>query len=91
MSNRWLGLAVVALAQLMVVLDTTIVTIALPAIQTGLGMSDVDRQWTVTAYTLAFGGLLLLGGRTADRYGRKRTLIIGTLGFAAASVAGGGW
>ncbi|MFD1048336.1 MFS transporter, partial [Kibdelosporangium lantanae] len=89
MSNRWLGLAVVALAQLMVVLDTTIVTIALPAIQTGLGMSDVDRQWTVTAYTLAFGGLLLLGGRTADRYGRKRTLIIGTLGFAAASVAGG--
>ena len=89
MSNRWLGLAVVALAQLMVVLDTTIVTIALPAVQTGLGMSDVDRQWTVTAYTLAFGGLLLLGGRIADRYGRKRTLIVGTLGFAVASVLGG--
>jgi MFS family permease len=73
----------------MVVLDTTIVTIALPAVQTGPGMSDVDRQWTVMAYTLAVGGLLLLGGRIADRHGRKRTLIVGTLGFAVASVLGG--
>ncbi|MEU3572124.1 MFS transporter, partial [Kitasatospora sp. NPDC036755] len=75
--------------QLMITLDTTIVTIALPTAQTDLGMSDASRQWVVTAYTLAFGGLLLLGGRIADRMGRKRTLVAGVLGFAVASAIGG--
>ena len=65
-SRRWWALAVIAIAQLMVVLDGTVVTIALPSAQRDLGISDADRQWTITAYTLAFGGLLLLGGRIAD-------------------------
>src|SRR5437868_8640339 len=73
-ARRWWGLTAIALSQLMIVLDTTIVTIALPTAQRDLGMSDASRQWVVTAYTLAFGGLLLLGGRIADRVGRKRTL-----------------
>lgn len=94
-ARRWWGLAVIALAQLMIVLDTTIVTIALPTAQQDLGMSDANRQWVVTAYTLAFGGLLLLGGRIADRMGRKNTLVAGVLGFAVASGLGGmaasGW
>ena len=88
-SRRWLALAVVGLAQLLVIIDTTIVNIALPTAQADLGMSDVARQWTISAYTLAFGGLLLLGGRLADRLGRKNTLIVGALGFAAASAVGG--
>ncbi|MGW1026119.1 MFS transporter [Streptomyces sp. NPDC002577] len=87
--HRWWGLVVIALAQLMVVLDATIVNIALPSAQRDLGMSDGNRQWVVTAYTVAFGGLLLLGGRIADRVGRKRTFVIGLIGFAAASALGG--
>ena len=87
--HRWWALVVIALAQLMVVLDATIVNIALPSAQRDLGISDANRQWVITAYTLAFGGLLLLGGRIADLVGRKRTFIIGLVGFAAASALGG--
>ncbi|WP_405506146.1 MFS transporter [Streptomyces purpurascens] len=87
--RRWWGLVVIALAQLMVVLDATIVNIALPSAQADLGMSDGNRQWVITAYTLAFGGLLLLGGRIADLVGRRRTFVIGLVGFAAASALGG--
>ena len=87
--KRWLALGVIAIAQLMVVLDASIVNIALPSAQRDLGISDADRQWVITAYTLAFGGLLLLGGRIADFTGRKRTFIIGLLGFAGASALGG--
>jgi EmrB/QacA subfamily drug resistance transporter len=82
-------LVVIALAQLMVVLDATIVNIALPSAQRDLDMSDGNRQWVITAYTLAFGGLLLLGGRIADLVGRKRTFVVGLVGFAAASALGG--
>ncbi|MEV0370364.1 MFS transporter [Streptomyces sp. NPDC050636] len=87
--RRWWGLVVIALAQLMVVLDATIVNIALPSAQQDLGVSDANRQWVITAYTLAFGGLLLLGGRIADLVGRKRTFMIGLVGFAIASGFGG--
>ena len=87
--RRWKALVVIAIAQLMVVLDASIVNIALPSIQIDLGFSDADRQWVVTAYTLAFGGLLLLGGRIADYAGRKRVFIIGLAGFAFASFLGG--
>ncbi|MFI6515532.1 MFS transporter [Spirillospora sp. NPDC050679] len=87
--RRWWGLVVIALAQLMVVLDMTIVNIALPSAQRDLGMSDGDRQWAITAYTLAFGGLLLLGGRLGDLFGRRRAFVIGLTGFAAASALGG--
>ncbi|MEV4440192.1 MFS transporter [Streptomyces sp. NPDC049577] len=87
--RRWWGLVVIALAQLMVVLDATIVNIALPSAQRELHMSDADRQWVITAYTLAFGGLLLLGGRIADLAGRRRTFLAGLAGFAAASALGG--
>lgn len=88
-SRRWLTLVVVGLAQLMVVLDATVVNIALPAAQTDLGFSDGDRQWIITAYSLTFGSLLLLGGRLSDLIGRKRTFIIGLVGFALASALGG--
>ncbi|MDR6906220.1 EmrB/QacA subfamily drug resistance transporter [Agromyces sp. 3263] len=88
-SRRWWTLATVALAQLMVVLDATVVNIALPAAQADLGFSDGDRQWVVTAYSLAFGSLLLLGGRLSDLWGRKRTFIIGLIGFALASALAG--
>jgi EmrB/QacA subfamily drug resistance transporter len=87
--HRWLALAVIGVAQLMIILDASIVNIALPAAQADLGISDGDRQWVLTAYTLAFGGLLLLGGRVADYFGRKRTFVVGLLGFAAASALGG--
>jgi EmrB/QacA subfamily drug resistance transporter len=87
--RRWWGLVVIALAQLMVVLDATIVNIALPSAQRDLGMSDGNRQWVITAYTLAFGGLLLLGGRIADLAGRKRAFVTGLVGFAVASALGG--
>src|SRR5881398_2593562 len=87
--RRWLILAELCLAQLMVVLDMTIVNIALPSAQAALHMSDGNRQWVITAYTLAFGGLLLLGGRIADLVGRKRTFVFGLIGFAAASALGG--
>jgi len=88
-ARRWLILGVVCLGQLMVVLDATVVNIALPVAQRDLGFSNADRQWVVTAYSLAFGGLLLLGGRLSDLVGRKRMLIIGMVGFAAASALGG--
>jgi EmrB/QacA subfamily drug resistance transporter len=88
-ARRWLVLAVVCLGQLMVVLDATVVNIALPTAQRALAFSNADRQWVVTAYSLAFGGLLLLGGRLSDLVGRKRMLIIGMVGFAAASALGG--
>src|SRR6266508_3160674 len=80
--RRWLALAVIAIAQLMVVLDATIVNIAMPSAQQALHITDANRQWIVTAYTLAFGGLLLLGGRIADYVGRKRIFLIGLIGFA---------
>ncbi|MDJ0338997.1 MFS transporter [Cryobacterium sp. PH31-O1] len=88
-SRRWWTLIVVGLAQLMVVLDSTVVNIALPSAQADLGFSNGDRQWIVTAYSLAFGSLLLLGGRLSDLIGRKRTFIVGLIGFAAASALGG--
>jgi EmrB/QacA subfamily drug resistance transporter len=87
--RRWLTLVVVGLAQLMVVLDATVVNIALPSAQIDLGFSDGDRQWIITAYSLAFGSLLLLGGRVSDLIGRKRTFLIGLVGFALASALGG--
>ena len=87
--QRWLVLAVVAIAQLMVVLDSTIVNIALPSAQQALGFANSDRQWVVTAYALAFGSLLLVGGRLGDMYSRKRVLIAGLIGFAVASAIGG--
>ncbi|HEX2680381.1 MAG TPA: MFS transporter, partial [Candidatus Dormibacteraeota bacterium] len=87
--RRWAALAFIALAQLMIALDATIVSIALPSAQSALHASDADRQWVVTAYTLAFGGLLLVGGKIADQLGRKRAFLIGLAGFALASVAGG--
>ncbi|ROS75290.1 MFS transporter [Cellulomonas sp. PhB143] len=87
--RRWFVLATVALAQLMVVLDATIVNIAMPSAQADLGFSDNNRQWIVTAYALAFGSLLLLGGRLSDLVGRRRTLLIGLVGFAGASALGG--
>lgn len=88
-SRRWITLVVVGLAQLMVVLDATVVNIALPSAQADLGFSDGDRQWVVTAYSLAFASLLLLGGRLSDLVGRKRTFVIGLIGFAIASALGG--
>ena len=87
--RRWLILGVIGIAQLMVVLDVTIVNIALPSAQQDLGFSDDDRQWVITAYALAFGSLLLLGGRIGDLFGRKWTFIAGLLGFAGASALGG--
>ncbi len=87
--RRWLILATVSLAQLMIVLDLTVVNIALPSAQRSLHFAAVDRQWVVTAYALAFGSLLLLGGRLADLLGRKITFMVGLAGFAAASAVGG--
>ncbi|MFJ8311844.1 MULTISPECIES: MFS transporter [unclassified Streptomyces] len=87
--HRWLVLGVIALAQLMVVLDATIVNIALPSAQRDLGFTDGNRQWIVTAYALAFGSLLLLGGRIADLVGRKVVFLTGLVGFALASAIGG--
>ncbi|WP_067680565.1 MFS transporter [Nocardia miyunensis] len=86
---RWWVLAVLGVAQLMVVLDATVVNIALPDAQSDLGFSNVDRQWVVTGYALAFGSLLLLGGRLSDLFGRRTTFIVGLVGFAAASAVGG--
>ena len=87
--DRWRTLFVIAIAQLMVVLDASIVNIAIPSAKADLGITDANQQWVVTAYTLAFGSLLLLGGRIADFVGRKKIFIIGLLGFAAASAIGG--
>ncbi|HYZ54454.1 MAG TPA: MFS transporter [Streptosporangiaceae bacterium] len=87
--RRWIILAAIAIAQLMVVLDGTIVNIALPKAQVALHFSTVDRQWIVTAYALAFGSLLLLGGRLGDLFGRKVMFLTGLIGFAGASAVGG--
>src|SRR5271169_958717 len=84
-----LALAVIATAQLMVVLDGTIVNVALPHIQNALGFSGTNLEWVVNAYTLVFGGLLLLGGRSGDLRGRRRIFITGLLVFAGASLLGG--
>ncbi|MEU7768798.1 MFS transporter [Nocardia sp. NPDC049190] len=88
-AQRWWVLAVLGVAQLMVVLDATVVNIALPAAQQDLGFDDGDRSWVVTGYALAFGSLLLLGGRLSDLFGRRNTFIIGLIGFAGASAVGG--
>ncbi|MCS7482899.1 MFS transporter [Umezawaea endophytica] len=87
--KRWWLLTALALAQLMISLDTTVITIALPSVQADLGFADGARQWIVTGYALAFGSLLLLSGRLADRWGRKRLLVIGLTGFAITSALGG--
>src|ERR1700756_936514 len=87
--RRWLILVVIAVAQLMVVLDATVMNIALPSAQHDLGFSNVDRQWVVTAYSLTFGSLLLFGGRLADLIGRRVMFITGLAGFAVASAVGG--
>jgi EmrB/QacA subfamily drug resistance transporter len=87
--RRWLVLVVVAVAQLMVVLDSTVVNIALPSAQRSLGFANGDRQWVVTAYALAFGSLLLVGGRVGDMFSRKRVFITGLAGFALSSAIGG--
>ena len=89
LASRWTALAFMALAQLMIALDATIVSIALPSAQRALGASDAERQWMLTAYALAFGCLLLLGGRVSDVIGRKAAFLIGLAGFATASAVGG--
>jgi EmrB/QacA subfamily drug resistance transporter len=88
-ANRWWILAVIGVAQLTIFLDTTVVNIALPSAQADLGFSDGDRQWVITAYALAFGSLLLLGGRVVDLIGAKRSLMVSIIGFGVMSVLGG--
>ena len=87
--RRWLVLVLVCIAQFMVVLDATVVNVALPSIQTDLDFSVSSLQWVVNAYTLAFGGFLLLGGRAADFVGRRRLFVIGVVVFTAASLLSG--
>jgi EmrB/QacA subfamily drug resistance transporter len=87
--DRWRTLFVVAISQLMLVLDGSIMNIAIPSAKAELGISDANQQWVITAYTLAFGSLLLLGGRIGDYVGRKKIFIVGLIGFAAASALGG--
>src|SRR5271155_5896432 len=87
--KRFRALAIIAVTQLMVVLDASVVIIALPSAQRSLHISTANRQWMLTAYTLAFAGLLLLGGRIADYLGRKRMFVISLIGFAASSALGG--
>src|SRR5262249_6793240 len=88
-AGGWWVLAVASVAQLMVVLDVTVVNIALPSAQRALAFSDADRQWVVTAYALAFGSLLLIGGKLSDLLGRNRTLMAGLAGVAAPSPVAG--
>jgi MFS family permease len=87
--RRYWSLAVIAIAQLMIVLDASVVIVALPSAQHALHISVANRQWVMSAYTLAFGSLLLLGGRIADYLGRRRMFIVGLLGFGVASALGG--
>src|ERR1700727_413015 len=87
--NKWLILVIACMAQFMVVLDITVVNIALPSIQTGLKFSSANLQWVVNGYTLIFGGFLLLGGRAADLMGRKRLFVAGVILFSAASLLNG--
>ena len=86
---RWWSMLAIGMSQLMVVLDATIMNVALPSAQIELAFSDTLRPWAITAYALAFGGLLLLGGRIADLMGRKQIFLIGLVGFAVASALGG--
>ena len=88
-TNRWATLVVVCLAQFMVVLDATIVNVALPSIQSGLHFSSTDLQWVINSYTLMFGGFLLLGGRAADFFGRRRLFLAGVAVFSIASLING--
>src|ERR1700677_2561064 len=87
--RRFRSLTIIAIAQLMIVLDASVVTIALPSAQRALHISTANRQWALTAFPLAFGGFLLLGGRIADLVGRKRMFVFSLIGFAAASALGG--
>jgi MFS family permease len=87
--RRWAALAVIALAQFMVIMDTSIIGVALPHIQTDLGFSPGDLSWVFNAYVVAFGGLLLLGGRLSDLFGAKRVFLIGWALLAASSLAAG--
>src|SRR6476619_3780604 len=86
--RRWLILGVIGIVQLMVVLDLTVMNIALPSAQRDLHFTTADRQWVVTAYSLAFGSLLLVGGKLGDLIGRRTTFLVGLVGFAAVSVVG---
>src|SRR6201993_4899856 len=88
-TNPWVVLVIICLAQFMVVLDATIVNVALPHIQTALGFSEASLQWVINAYTLVFAGFLLLGGRAGDLLGRKRLFLIGLVIFTAASFLNG--
>jgi hypothetical protein len=88
-TNRWLVLVIVCLAQFMVVLDATVVNVALPSIQRDLGFSEADLQWVINAYTLVFGGFLLLGGRAGDLFGRRRLFLAGVVIFSFASLLNG--
>src|SRR5947209_19458622 len=88
-TNPWVILVLICLAQFMVVLDATIVNVALPSIQNDLGLSEANLQWIVNAYTLVFGGFLLLGGRAGDLLGRKRLFLIGLVIFTTASLLNG--
>lgn len=87
--TRWWALTWISLTQLMMVVVATVMNVAVPSAQADLGLSDLQRQWVITIYLLAFGALLLLGGRVADTIGRRRALLIGLVGFALASIAGG--
>jgi EmrB/QacA subfamily drug resistance transporter len=87
--SKWVALGVIAVAQLMVALDATIVNVALPTAQGALDFDDAQRSWVITAYTLSFAGLLLLGGRVADRIGRRRAMLVGLTAFAASSALAG--
>src|SRR6476646_6767959 len=87
--RRWLALGVIGIAQLMVVLDLTVMNIALPSAQRALHFTTADRQWVVTAYSLAFGSLLLAGGKLGDLIGRRTTFLVGLVGFAGVSAVGG--
>src|SRR5436190_18455737 len=88
-TNRWVVLVLICLAQFMVILDATIVNVALPSIQKDLDLSEANLQWVINAYTLVFGGFLLLGGRLGDLLGRKRLFLIGLVIFTAASLMNG--
>src|SRR5581483_4633627 len=87
--NRWLVLTIVCVAQFMVVLDATVVNVALPSIQHSLHFSQSSLQWIINAYTLVFGGFLLLGGRAADLLGRQRLFLVGVVVFTVASAVNG--
>ena len=88
-TNPWVVLVLICFAQFMVVLDATVVNVALPSIQTDLHMTEANLQWIVNAYTLVFGGFLLLGGRAGDLLGRKRLFLGGVIVFTAASLLDG--